>query len=241
MHRFYFPKTINDKSLVISKDSNPKLFHQLKNVLRAEISDEFIFFSGEDNKELVVIVNDYKNKEFHCTVKKTQEVKTELPYSLTLVQAIPQKSEKWEWILQKGTELGVSTFMPLITERTQRKILPKAERMKSILIEAVEQSGRTKIPHFTDPIALEDFTLPMNSHSFFASLHSTETLQDHLNVSHHRNDTIFIIIGPEGGLSPKEEDFLTEIGVLPFSLGTRTLRLETAALASLAIISSRNI
>ncbi|HLA22388.1 MAG TPA: RsmE family RNA methyltransferase [Nitrosopumilaceae archaeon] len=237
MQRFYLPQTNFDHQLTISKEKYPDLFHQLKNVLRAEIGDQFIFFSGKDTNESVLELTE-SGKEFYFTAKETRETKTELPNSLTLIQAVPQKSEKWEWILQKGTELGVSTFIPLITERTQRKILPKVERMEKILIEAVEQSGRVKIPTITTPLALEKLTLPANTHSFFASLHGTQSLQDHIKTKHPRFESISIIIGPEGGLSPKEEDFLIGTGALPFSLGTRALRLETAALASLAIISS---
>ncbi len=240
MHRFYLPKAKIDHQLIINKENNPDLFHQLKNVLRAEISDQFIFFSGRDNTEFIVELTE-SGKEFHFTVKETRETNTELPYSLTLIQAIPQKSEKWEWILQKGTELGVNIFIPLITERTQRKNLPKMERMEKILVEAVEQSGRVKIPTIQPPLALEGLTFPTNSHNFFASLNSTETLQAHLDSSHPHKVGITIIIGPEGGFSPKEEDFLVGNGALPFSLGKRTLRLETAALASLAIISSRSL
>jgi len=236
MHRFYLPQITFEPNIIINKDTHPELFHQLKNVLRAEIGDQFIFFSGKDNKEFVVELTE-SGREFHFVVKETREAHTELPYTLTLIQAIPQKSEKWEWILQKGTELGVSTFIPLITERTQRKILPKMERMEKIVIEAVEQSGRVKIPTISTPLTVEKFTTQANTHSLFASLHSKQSLQEHLKVLHPKFESISIIIGPEGGLSPKEEDFLLGLGALPFSLGMRTLRLETAALASLAIVN----
>ncbi len=240
MHRFYLPHTAIEQDIIITKDKNSDLFHQLRNVLRAEVSDQFIFFSGNDKKEFIAELIE-SGKEFRFTVKEECETNTELPHELTLIQAIPQKSEKWEWILQKGTELGVSSFIPLITERTQRKVLPKQERMEKILIEAVEQSGRVKIPTIAAPIGLEKLVLQPNTHHFFASLNASQTLSEHLQTMNPQYGAINIIIGPEGGLGAKEEDFLMGSGALPFSLGARTLRLETAALASLAIISARPV
>ena len=236
MQRFYWPfSSLNDvPNLIINEKEHFELFHQLTNVLRLKLKDEVCFFNDGSARDARFSLEKIEKRSLTFNFKEVKDVAKELPFQLTLAQAIPQKSEKWEWILQKGTELGVQQFIPLITERTQRQQLPKLERMQRIVIEAAEQSGRTTIPIISTPTMLSTWVPPVTS--FVASLQASQKLLPQIqSISDIRNITL--IIGPEGGLTIAEEQKLNQHKVLPYSLGPTVLRLETAAIVSLGIVN----
>lgn len=235
MHRFHLPDCPFNQTITISKTTFSDLWHQLKNVLRIEVNDELILF-GNDLHEYTYRIVQIEKVNFTMALVEQNVVQTELPFDLILAQALPQKAEKWEWLLQKGSELGVCTFIPLITSRTQRKVLPKDERMHRIIVEAIEQSGRVKLPELQTPRTLE--TIGYTDHLvLFASLLATAPL--HTIINHHLPlRKVIVVVGPEGGFSKEEETYLLARGAIPYSLGKRVLRLETAALVSLGILAS---
>lgn len=236
MQRFYWPFSSLDEvpNLIINEKDHYELFHQLTNVLRAKPGDEVCFFTDRSATDSLFSLEKIEKRSLTFNFKGIKTTVKELPFKLTLAQAIPQKSEKWEWILQKGTELGVQQFIPLITERTQRQQLPKLERMQRIVIEAAEQSGRGTIPTISLPTLLSDWTPAATS--FVASLHAHQKLlpqiQSIFNLS-----SVTLIVGPEGGFTTGEEQKLSQSKVLPYSLGSTVLRLETAAIVSLGIVN----
>lgn len=236
MQRFYWLFSgLKDVTRVEINDKiHADLFHQLTNVLRIKTGDAVCFFEAGSSNDFVFRLEKIEKRALLFVYQKQQASVKELPFQLTLAQAIPQKSEKWEWILQKGTELGVHQFIPLITERTQRNQLPRQERMQRIIIEAAEQSGRSTIPFISEAKVLSQWT-PAET-SFVASLHAKTNLLSQIHsISPLTNLTI--IIGPEGGLTTEEEEQLIKTHVRPYSLGATVLRLETAAIVSLGIVS----
>lgn len=236
MQRFYWPfSSLNDApNLIINEKEHFELFHQLTNVLRLKPEDDVCFFTNGSELDSLFSLVKIEKRTLTFNFKGVKDVAKELPFQLTLAQAIPQKGEKWEWILQKGTELGVQQFIPLITERTQRQQLPKPERMQKILIEAAEQSGRSFIPHITKPTSLELITI--SNDCYFGSLLSNIPLIDQLHSPKHI-PAITVIIGPEGGFTGQEENLLLKKGAQSYSLAATVLRLETAAIATLGIIN----
>lgn len=236
MQRFYWPFSSLDEasSLTITEKEHAELFHQLTNVLRLKLEDEVCFFNNGSDHDARFSLEKIEKRSLTFNFKGVKDVAKELRFQLSLAQAIPQKSEKWEWILQKGTELGVQQFIPLITERTQRQQLPKPERMQRILIEAAEQSGRTTIPIISTPTMLSTWVPPVTS--FVASLQASQKLLSQIH-SISELHAITLIIGPEGGLTIAEEQKLNQHQVIPYSLGSTVLRLETAAIVSLGIVN----
>lgn len=236
MQRFYWLFSgLKDVTRVEINDKiHADLFHQLTNVLRIKTGDAVCFFEAGSSNDFVFRLEKIEKRALLFVYQKQQASVKELPFQLTLAQAIPQKSEKWEWILQKGTELGVHQFIPLITERTQRNQLPRQERMQRIIIEAAEQSGRSTIPVISEPKVLSQW-IPTET-SFVASLQAETNLLLQLQAAPGLKN-LTIIIGPEGGLTIEEEQQLTKANVHPYSLGTTVLRLETAAIVSLGIVS----
>lgn len=236
VQRFYWLYSSLDgiNHLEINDKVHTSLFHQLTSVLRIKLDDAVCFFGpGSNNDFIYRLVKVEKHALLFAYLKSQASVK-EQPFQLILAQAIPQKSEKWEWILQKGTELGVHEFIPLITERTQRNQLPRHDRMERIIIEAAEQSGRSTIPIIGVPKVLSQWT--PTATSFVASLHAKQKLLPQLQLLPKRQ-TITIIIGPEGGLTVDEEEQLKQKQVNTYSLGSTVLRLETAAIVSLGILT----
>lgn len=236
MQRFYWPHSALNGivSLVIDYKLHADTFHQLVHVLRIAIDTDVSFFAAGDSVDHIFKLAGQDKKQLTFTYQAQKQNSPELPFQLILAQAIPQKSEKWEWILQKGTELGVHTFIPLITERTQKHQLPKMERMQKILIEASEQCGRGSIPQIALPIAMA--TWHPNQATLFASLIGQQKLSALLQTLLY-DGSITCVVGPEGGFSAKEEQYLLEQKAQPFTLGNTVLRLETAAIVSLGIIS----
>ena len=160
---------------------------------------------------------------------------------ITLAQGLP-KSDKMDFIVQKATELGVASIVPVITERTIVKVKDEEKRVsrwQKIAREAAMQSNRPDIPAIDDIISFKDFLRTLNSEPGTLLLlpweEGTEPIKNVLrNNSGVKN--LLVLIGPEGGFSTKEAEAAKEIGFHLVSLGPNILRTETAALAVLAMI-----
>ena len=166
------------------------------------------------------------------------------PRTRLILQVCLTQREKFEWILQKGTELGVSAFMPVLTSRTlvQRveEVSAKMERWQKILKEAAEQSGRGRIPQMLHPMRIRN-----------AIISNASSLEIVLNVDEsHRSlkqildenpgfSEIRMLIGPEGGFSDDEIQVAKTAGYTSASLGPRVLRMETAAIAAVVIVMAQ--
>jgi 16S rRNA (uracil1498-N3)-methyltransferase len=157
--------------------------------------------------------------------------------NVTVMVALTRQ-EKWEWILQKGTELGVAHFVPIETARCVARLdmrdwPRKRERWARILVEATEQSGRTHIPTLGAPRQLK--TLPRSEPAGIV-LHTSPNLQSLrsilASVQVPTGNSLSLLFGPEGGLDPAEVDMLAEAGWTLAGLGPGVLRCETAVIAA---------
>ncbi|HEY6844158.1 MAG TPA: RsmE family RNA methyltransferase [Thermoanaerobaculia bacterium] len=138
--------------------------------------------------------------------------------------------DKFEFVLQKATELGVQAFIPLITDRMElriERIRGKEERWRKIVLEAVKQSGRSKIPPIEAPLRFDDAIARHGSKIVFDADAPPSTTDN-------RRPTTFFI-GPEGGFSDREIDLARQHGACFERLGPRRLRAETAAITALSI------
>lgn len=157
----------------------------------------------------------------------------ESPLALHLAMAVIQL-EKFELVLQKATELGVHSFLPLITDRIElrrERFAGKMERWERIVFEAVKQCGRARVPRIEEPAAFRDIVARPGTKIFFDAdqeRHAIPALQE---------ATLFI--GPEGGWSDDELDLARERQCLFERLGPRRLRAETAAIVATSVIASR--
>ncbi|MBQ6495068.1 MAG: 16S rRNA (uracil(1498)-N(3))-methyltransferase [Bacilli bacterium] len=216
------------------KDSD---MHHIKNVMRMNIDDKIECIYG---KKLYIckIVDLSSNKvEIINELTDNNELDVEITIAIGLV-----KEQKFDLIIQKLTELGVSKIIPLKMERSivkldDKKYNKKKERWQEICKEASEQSKRNIIPEITNIKTIKELAIDDYDLKIFGST----TIKDNLVNNYLQQDKkyakIIAVIGPEGGITPKEEEILKELSFNPVSFGKRILRVETAAIYIASILN----
>jgi len=221
MHRFFIEQEIPESGEIIVADKD--LIHQWQKVFRLKTGDRVIIFDGTGSDYVLEFVSlDRNNPVLRIIEKKLNQ---NIPKKeIHLFQSVIKK-DKFEWVLEKGTELGVSYFHPIISKRSEKKSI-NFERAHKIIKEASEQSGRGDLPHMEELANLED---ALNNDFVSIAFHPTG---NKFNKNDFEKEKIMgIFIGPEGGWSEKELEIFKEKGVKIFSIGRQILRTETAAVA----------
>ncbi len=171
---------------------------------------------------------------------KMLPVETQDKLKLILGQAIP-KGERFDWLIQKGTELGISEIYPLITERTivrPENVDAKLQRWNEIATSAAEQSENASPPTVWPPKTIQSF-LERPIDGLKIMLHERQgakSLKELLSNSEYDNNSIIFVVGPEGGWTLQETQHFENAGFQKVHLGSRILRADTAGLALAAII-----
>jgi len=195
-------------------------------VLRFRAGQEVVLFDGLKHDRLFKISEISKDEAhlMHITdyVRKIPKKNVYLLWALL-------KKDKNDWVLQKCTEMGVSHFVPLITERTEKTGFD-IERAKKIIIEAAEQCGRSDIPTVREPIGLLSAIDELNGK---IELYMCD--QEGEDVKNISKD-IGIFVGPEGGWSDSEKSLFESKGVKRLNIHDFTLRAETACVAAVTIV-----
>ena len=210
---------------IISLDE--KKVHYLIHVMRCNVGDEVYLFNGKDGEFKSTILQETKKKFSLNIVEKTKEF---LPVETCILCPAIIKKENMDFVLQKATELGVSEIFPVITDRTVVRNF-NLERAKSIVAEAAEQSERLDCPIVHEPCSLTELfkLIPEQSTVFFLSERG-ET-----NYKKTTIKTPVFLVGPEGGFTPKEVQYIEKYqNTATLHLGTTILRAETASIAILA-------
>lgn len=171
---------------------------------------------------------------FQLRVKEQMPEEREMPVSVTLLAGLI-KGERWDWLLQKCTELGVSRIVPFQSSRTVVKITEdkaaaKRQRWNKIVQEAAQQCKRTQIPAVEAPAELLAAARAWRSSQNFVAYENASVHGGQLHHQLQPDQPAVIIIGPEGGFSPSEIEELQALGYQCCSLGPRILRAETAAI-----------
>jgi 16S rRNA (uracil1498-N3)-methyltransferase len=237
MHRFFVEPTLLQGDLV---ELPAVTAHQVRNVLRMGPGDRLLLLDNlgwQVEAELVQVTR----HRLSVRLMGRQPAAGEPDLKLTLYQSLLKK-DNFEWVLQKGTELGVSRFVPLFTERTvvgEQTLKPnKLARWRRILTEAAEQCCRARIPQLapaqTFAQALVDPDRP--ELALIPALLAETHLLEVVNGRSPLPNPIALFIGPEGGFSPAEIEQAQAHGLIPVSLGSLTLRAETAALAATVLV-----
>ena len=225
---------------------DPAQARQLRSVLRLRPGARVIVLDNtgfEYEVELTAIDRDAVSGR----VCARQASMAEPRLSLTLYQS-PIKGDRFEWVLQKGTELGVSTFVPLLAERTilrGDRIEKKRSRRVRILREAAEQSGRGRLPHLAAPLPFAQACRESAQGHDIAILpwvgareKSLSTVLRAQQAQRMPAERVALLIGPEGGFTQAEVALAEACGVRVVTMGPRTLRAETAGVAAAAIVLS---
>lgn len=221
--------------------------HYLRDVLRLEPGARVELFDGSGR---IIIGRLLEVTDSRVTARIEEDRQTERgesPCALTLVQAIP-KGKRWKWVLEKGTELGVSRFVPLESARTvvhikSSKVERKLDRWGRVVDAAARQCERTITPEVTEPMgvgeALEALAdLPAFVAHTGGRPPALGEAVDEAGLSDERPEAAAVWIGPEGGFADDEIGRLTEAGVRPFHMGPRILRAETAGLVAISLLQA---
>lgn len=209
--------------------------HHLAKVLRMQEGRELILFNG-DGAEYSAIITQVGKKAVTVTLREKQNIDRESLLDIELAIGI-SRGERFDWVLQKATELGVTRIVPLITERTEVKIsgdrLDKIrDRWQQILISSCEQCQRNRLPQLNDPVALPDWLARVTSDLRFVLHHrDTQSLPQTA-----RPASVSLLIGPEGGLSDGEIALAKQANFAALTLGPRVLRTETAPIAAITLV-----
>ena len=225
MQLFYNP-AINETqtSFVFDKEESK---HIIK-VLRKKESDILHVTNGLGFLFTTEITIASDNK---CTVKIVSFEKQEAPkFHLHLAVAPTKMNERYEWFLEKATEIGIQEITPIICEHSERKVI-KIDRFQKILESAMKQSLHYYLPKLKEPINFKDFIKTQKSGQFFIA-HCEETAKKSLKNELKHNQDVTILIGPEGDFSVKEIQLAIENNFIPVSLGATRLRTETAAIVA---------
>ncbi|MCS7219833.1 MAG: 16S rRNA (uracil(1498)-N(3))-methyltransferase [Anaerolineae bacterium] len=235
MHRFFLPPDVIREGQVRFPEMTAR---QILHVLRLRPGDIVAVLDGQGILYRVIL----KRVDRDAVLGQVtgQEVATGEPKMAVTLYASLIKGERFEWILQKGTELGVLRFVPMVTERTVVRDLTlstsRQARWRRIVQEAAEQSGRALLPEVETPMtfAAACEQAAMADLSLIAWVEEKRrTLAD--IWGNRRPATLAILIGPEGGFTPDEVEQACACGIMPFSMGPRVLRAETAAVVAVAL------
>ena len=225
MQLFYNPNLNESQtSFVFDKEESK---HIIK-VLRKKESDILHVTNGLGFlfKTEITIAADNK-----CTVKIVSFEKQEAPkFKLHLVVAPTKMNDRYEWFLEKATEIGIQEITPIICEHSERKVI-KTDRFQKILESAMKQSLHYYLPKLNEPITYKEFIKTQKSGQLFIA-HCEETNKKSLKNELKSKEDVTILIGPEGDFSVKEIQLAIENNFIPVSLGTTRLRTETAAIVA---------
>jgi 16S rRNA (uracil1498-N3)-methyltransferase len=236
--RFYIPLSDWDTTALALSENEAKHCTQ---VMRHKVGDEIIVFNGRGDIARAQISSAGKNEvRLECLDVKHQAPP---PCQITIAAALI-KAERWEWLVEKATELGAAEIQPLLTERCvvrlgSDEIAKKMEKWHRLMIETCKQCGRAWAPKLQLPRKLDSVLSEVHQHdlSLIASLvDSSRSIPEALAARQPSASRVMIAIGPEGDFSPAEYELASQSGLIPVTLGSQVLRAETAALSALSIL-----
>ena len=246
MHHFFVPAELlanlaaANNSLITLPD---KLAHQVRDVLRLGTGEQLVLLDNTGDEVLASVVKSNR-ASVEVQALDCRAGKSESTVHIILCQGL-LKSARFEWVLEKGTELGVAVFAPILCRRSMAGLEDagpsKQQRWQRIIQEAAEQCGRSRLPELLParPLmhALNDILPGALALMPWEEEHG-QTLREVLVPALNRGDsqpiTVVLFIGPEGGLMAEEVTLAQRYGVQVVTLGSRILRAETAALTAVA-------
>lgn len=234
LHRFYIENlesySRNSKEKIKKFSISDKdLLNQWKNVFRLHKDDVVILFDGY-GEEFHSVFHILTGKEAELEVVQTVE-NTNKACRETVLFASILKKDNFELVLEKATELGVSFIVPLLSDRTIKKEV-RMDRLTRIIHESTEQSGWSKPPALHEPMTLIEALENFEDTEKIVLDEGGETFHEESLPK----EKIGIFIGPEGGWSDQEKDMFNMNNISVYSLGSQTLRAETASIASLSLL-----
>jgi len=247
VHRFYIsPENWNPDTLALTGSEA----HHVRDVLRMKRGEKLVLFNGGGREITAEIINACSSE---IRLRKLHEAETPpLRCRIVLGQAIP-KGKNMELIVQKAVEIGAAEIAPIISDRTVVQVdfesaAQKQTKWRQIAIEAAKQCGQNWLPRVRAPRKLPEFfdAVEKDNARFDLRLigslqpdaqHLKKILADYSSQHEHRPQSVLMLIGPEGDFTPAELALARRHGCRPITLGPIILRVETAAIYCLSVLS----
>ncbi|MBQ3037554.1 MAG: 16S rRNA (uracil(1498)-N(3))-methyltransferase [Clostridia bacterium] len=238
MPKFFVPKeNISENEIIITGQD----VSHISRVLRMKKGEELLLCDGRGN-DYIAVIGDIMQDKISCNILECLKSDTEANVRVTLFQGIP-KASKMDYIIQKTTELGIDKIIPCAMDRCVARLddkdaQKKQQRWQKLCEEAAKQSGRGVIPEVGMPVSFKQAIELMKDYDLcFAPYECEEEncIRDTL-LSKENVRTVAYMIGPEGGYSLEEKEYLSKSGITTVTLGKRILRTETAGEAVLSMI-----
>ncbi|HET7228061.1 MAG TPA: 16S rRNA (uracil(1498)-N(3))-methyltransferase [Chthoniobacterales bacterium] len=243
MHRFYIAPEYWNPNLVVLRESQ---VHHARHVLRLEPGERVVVFNGRGH-EITAEITKVTRKEIQ--MRKLHEARVPpLRCEITLAQAIP-KGKNMDLIVQKAVELGAAKIAPIISDRTivhlqDKEAVQKQAKWQQVAIEAAKQCGQNWLPTVHIPRKLSGFfdgaatsQLRLIGSLQSDAVHLKTVLAEYESEHQSRPTSVLMCIGPEGDFTPAEVNLARSHGCRPITLGPIILRVETAAIYCLSVLS----
>jgi 16S rRNA (uracil1498-N3)-methyltransferase len=233
---FFYIADITAESITLDEDTSK----HITQVLRMKIGEQLLLTNGKGIKATAEITNDHRKK---CEVKiLSTKTEGQLSPGITIAISLIKNTSRFEWFLEKATEIGVNEIIPLICDRTEKEKF-RHDRLHQILISAMLQSQQCWLPGLHQPTSFNEVIQQNQMHQKFIA-HCLPEQKQQLSalISHHSSlitdHSSIILIGPEGDFTPKEIESALQHNFQPVALGNTRLRTETAGMVAATILRS---
>ncbi len=228
---FFYKEDINTESIeIVLEEATSKHIVQ---VLRMQNGEQLQLTNGKGDLFTAEISD---NNRKRCVVNVVEKFKIQSPkFKVSIAISLIKNSSRFEWFLEKATEIGITEIVPLICNRTEKSAF-KYDRMKSILVSAMLQSQQTWLPKLSEPIKFNDLVQSSNHQQKFIA-HCLEGAKRNLtDLNNESLSSKIILIGPEGDFTPEEIELALENHFSAVAIGETRLRTETAGIVAATLV-----
>ncbi|PCI31415.1 MAG: 16S rRNA (uracil(1498)-N(3))-methyltransferase [Flavobacteriaceae bacterium] len=233
--QLFFNKSIQETDLDFTFDKQES--RHIVRVLRKTEGDVLNITNGRGTLFICEIIL-ASDKKCLVQIKEIQQQQKEWNYSIHIAIAPTKLNDRFEWFLEKATEIGVDEITPIICDHSERKVI-KLDRMEKIIHTAAKQSLKYYFPKLNPAIKLSEFINTKQSGTLLIA-HCEETHKTTLKSVLKKSENYTVLIGPEGDFSTKEIALALQHKYIPVSLGTSRLRTETAGIVAVHSVAFTN-
>lgn len=230
----FYIEQLNEEPTLLNEETSK----HVTQVLRMKVGERLLLTDGKGTKAEAIITDDHKNK---CEVQILNSQNRDRPKpTVAIALSLLKNSARYEWFLEKATEIGVAEILPLICDRTEKEKF-RFDRLNQILISAMLQSQQFWLPTLHQPVLFRKLIEMSIADQQFAGQrfigHCADGQKNDL-LSLRKQLSSLILIGPEGDFTVNEIELATQSGFFPVSLGNTRLRTETAGVVAATLLCS---